>query len=485
MSDASMPQLTRRSVVQALGAGAAVIGFDAAAGAWVTAADADTGARALTASLPWLDGSLHLDAETRNEYAQDFGRIVSEYPLAVLKPGSVDDIRRVLAFANALGIRVVGRGRGHTAFGQAQVRLGVVIDMSTLQTIHHLGVDRVEVDAGLRWTALLDATLARGLMPPALTDFIGQSVGGTLSVGGIGGMTHREGAQIDNVIELHVVTGAGELVVCSETRRRALFHAALAGQGQVGVIVRATLKLVPAPKRIRVFTLVYDNLAAMTADANVLMDDGRFEFLEGFAARRADGSWVHVLQGGRYFSPPGPEPDANALLAGLRDLRSAISVQDHDFRAYANRVPNFPAQPHPWIDLILPYPAIDDFVSRVEQVLVPLVPGDRFSILLIPMRTDRFTRPLFRAPKTRHAFGFGILRFMPDGQPDAVAQAVAFNRKLFDQCRDVGGTHYPISAVQLERDDWVRHYGEQFERLAAAKARHDPRRVLAGGPDVL
>jgi cytokinin dehydrogenase len=65
-----------------------------------------------------------------------------------------------------------------------------------------------------------------------------------------------------------------------------------------------------------------------------------------------------------------------------------------------------------------------------------------------------------------------------------VAQAVDYNRVLFDRCRDLGGTHYPISAVELTRDDWAAHYGPQFGRLVAAKARYDPRNVLSGGPDI-
>jgi cytokinin dehydrogenase len=49
----------------------------------------------------------------------------------------------------------------------------------------------------------------------------------------------------------------------------------------------------------------------------------------------------------------------------------------------------------------------------------------------------------------------------------------------------MGGTHYPISAVRLERDDWVRHYGSSFDQLVAAKRRCDPGNVFASGPDFM
>jgi len=39
--------------------------------------------------------------------------------------------------------------------------------------------------------------------------------------------------------------------------------------------------------------------------------------------------------------------------------------------------------------------------------------------------------------------------------------------------------------VRLDVADWVEHYGEQWNRLVAAKHRYDRDDVLAGGPDVL
>jgi cytokinin dehydrogenase len=142
--------VSRRSVV-----GALVVGFNALTASWVTQAHAPSDFH----SLPPLDGTLHLDDATRAEYANDFGGIVHEQPLAVLKPGSVEDIRALLRFAGRHGIRVVGRGRGHTVFGQSQLRAGLVIDISTLDKIHRLDGDCIEVDAGIRWNELLKATL--------------------------------------------------------------------------------------------------------------------------------------------------------------------------------------------------------------------------------------------------------------------------------------------------------------------------------------
>ena len=166
-------------------------------------------------------------------------------------------------------------------------------------------------------------------------------------------------------------------------------------------------------------------------------------------------------------------------------MGSEMCIRDRSFWEWSTRVPlNLPKQPHPWIDLFVPGSAITEFVGHVQATIKPLAPGDSFSILLIPAKPARFTRPLFRAPRGERAFGFGILRFSPY-DPNVLGQILDYNRRLYDKNRDLGGTHYPISAVQLAAKDWRRHYGPYWGQLLAAKRRYDPDNVLASGPDVL
>lgn len=475
-------QLSRRSAIKALFGGALVVGFHAATGTWVTAAEAAT--LPDFTKLPPLDGTLHLDEATRTEYGQDFGQIVFEQPLAVLKPGSTRDISRIIQFARRNHIRIVGRGKSHTAYGQSQVQAGVAIDMSALNTIYAIAQDRITVDAGIRWHDLLKATLEQGLMPPVLPDYIGQTVGGTLSVGGVGGMSYRHGAQVDHVLKLSVVTGAGHPVQCSATHNRDLFEAALAGQGQVAVITQAVLRLVPAPSTVRLYDLFYADLPTLIGDLNRVMDDERFEQIEAWALPQPDGTWAYLLEAIAFHAPAGP-PDDTALLAGLRHLPDATQTADLSFWEWSSRVPlNLPKQPHPWIDLIVPGSAITTFVADVQATIKPLAPGDGFSILLLPVKTGRFTRPLFRAPSEERAFGFDILRYSPYDS-NVLGQILDYNRMLYDKNRDLGGTNYPISAVRLAAEDWQRHYGPYWGALLTAKRRYDPDNVLASGPDVL
>ncbi|UOP10291.1 FAD-binding protein [Pseudomonas palleroniana] len=129
-----------------------------------------------------LECRLCTDLETRKRLATDLGNILSEVPCAVLYPHSAHDIARVLTAAEQLGLSVTVRGLGRSVYGHSVVRPGgVLIDMSALNKVHKVEQYRCIVDAGATWTSVLEATIAHGLTPPVLTDFVDLSVGGTLS----------------------------------------------------------------------------------------------------------------------------------------------------------------------------------------------------------------------------------------------------------------------------------------------------------------
>jgi FAD/FMN-containing dehydrogenase len=275
-----------------LTAGAVVVGFDPLSRSWVTGALAAPG----LAEIPPLDGELLTDPTTLQNAADDFGHIIHRTPVAVLRPGSVDDIVAMVRFCNRHLIPMAARGQSHSTFGQPQVEGGLVIDMSTLSTVHHVGSRRAVVDAGAIWSEVLTSALAEGKAPPVLTDYLELSVGGTLSVGGIGGTTFREGFQVDNVSSLEVVTGEGQLVTCSRGFHRDLFEAVLAGLGQCALIVRATVGVVRSTELARTYLLPYSDLATFTADQRRLIAARRFDYVEGQVISDQAGGWRYLLE---------------------------------------------------------------------------------------------------------------------------------------------------------------------------------------------
>ena len=221
--------ISRRGFVTGAGiaAGALVMGFNPVARQWVTAAEAAT---TPFADLPPLDGEVVYDAESREANSRDLGRIIFRTPNAILRPGSVADIQKMIRYCRAHTIKVAPIGAHHAMFGQALVDGGLIIEMRSLRTIHSISAQGADVDAGVYWKDVILDAYSKGLTPASITGYIKTTVGGTLSMGGIGVMTtYKAGAQIDHVQQLQVVTGTGELVTCSKTQNSDLFHAVLGG----------------------------------------------------------------------------------------------------------------------------------------------------------------------------------------------------------------------------------------------------------------
>jgi cytokinin dehydrogenase len=479
-----MKDISRRSLLKGIFATSVVIGFDLVGRSWVT--QASTGGT--FAELPPLDGTLTVDPASLAAAADDFGHIIHRTPVAILRPGSVEDVVKLVRFAREHNIRVAGRGKGHTAFGQSQTDAGVVIDMTTLNQIHAVEQDRAVVDAGVVWRDLLLATIPVGLTPPVLTDYTRLTIGGTLSVGGVSGRSYVHGAQVDNVLELQVVTGEGELVTCSESSNRGLFETALAGLGLCAIIVRATIRLIPARESAHTLRLFYPDVPAMLADLRFLINEERFDHIRGMSVP-TPGGFVFFLEATSFYTSVGELP-ANPTQGLLNFIPGSQQVEDLPYFDYTDLVvrlidslneAGLGGFPHPWLDIFVPGSEIDDFASRTIAALDPslFLPGSL--ILFYPFVKSRLKRPMLRVPDEEVFFLFDILRTIPHEAVDAV---LAQNRSLYEENRELGGKFYTISAVPLGQHDWVKHFQPFWGHLMSEKSKHDPDNVLGPGPGV-
>jgi cytokinin dehydrogenase len=471
------PLGSRRGFVKAMAGGSLIAGFDAVAGTWVTSAQS-TGSE----ELPMFDGTVMRDDASRDSYAQDYGQIVHERPLAVLRPGSVEDVAKMVRFARRRGLTIAARGRGHQPFGQAQVRDGIVIDMRSLQAVHSVANDRIEVDAGIDWRSVVRASVPNGQAPPVLPAYLGLTVGGTLSIGGIGVATFRHGAQVDHVLELQVVTGEGAVVTCSERRQPDLFEAALAGQGQCAIITRAALHLAAVKSKVRQYVLHYSDVRTLLEDEAALVQDDRFDGVVAMIVPTPDG-WSFSLVASRQYTPPNA-PDDVASTAGLRAIAGSIQTQDLDYAQYADAFPDMQSvQSHADLGLFVPASAAESFIRETLPRLRADDLGMAAGVRVFSWNRKPFSRPLFRIPAEDNLAYVATLR-AETSEPSVVARMLSGNRTLYETNRKLGGTLYPYSALAMTRDDWRRNYGDAWKRLQIAKHRYDPGNVFASGPDL-
>lgn len=489
----SEPGIGRRQALAAIAASAVVLGFDPLSRTWVRSAEA-AGCDPFH-NLPDLDGTVYQDLATRKTVATDQGNLIETLPVAVLRPGSADDVAKMVRFCRRHGIPIAARGQGHTTFGHS-LTPGLSIEMASLSTIHSIGVDGAEVDAGAIWQDLIFAAAAEGLTPPVLTGYTKLSIGGTLSVGGVSS-TFGRGVQIEHVEWLDVVTGSGQLVRCSESHRRRLFEAVLGGLGQCGIIVRAKLGLVPAPAFVRLFNLVYFDNAQFFGDMRALLARDELDDLFNiFFPYPGPGGWGYQLNAAVGYDAPADAPDPATVLRDLSQPAAAATYVDIPYVAYATRVDglydfykvaySFDQLIKPWFDVFLPDSTVETYVGDALATLGPADVGTTGFMLMFPIRRAGITRPFFRIPEddgNEFIYLFDLLTSseLPGPDPVFAAQMLARNRALFDAARDAGGTRYPIGALEFDASDWAQQYGERWHDFQQRKQQYDPHGLLAPG----
>lgn len=508
MFDEANKNIDRRRFVMRAGAGLAgvaalVLGFDPTSKGWVSVAEAQG---ASFVRLPPLDGTINYDDATGAADSTDQGNIVFRRPHAVLRPGSVNDIAKMVRYCREHGIPVAPRGMGHTVFGQSLVS-GLLIEMRSLRRIHSIAPEGADVDAGALWQELLEAAYGQGrLTPPVLTGYVGLTVGGTLSVGGVGGVGgvdgntghYRRGLQIDHVQELEVVTGAGEIVRCSMDSNRDLFEAMLGGLGQCGIITRARVDLVPTTSMVRVYRIHYLDNARFFRDFRTLLDRG--EINGAYNLWLPNGTPpVYELTAFSYFEPSQP-PDDRHLLRDLGTEATAPVILDLPYLQATQFIDDVFIKPmktaldwdrliKPCFNVWLPDDTVEEFIGDVVPRLTPEDIGEGGFVLLVPQHRSMMTRPFCRVPnpvRSDLVYLFDLLSAspLPGPNPTYAATMLRRNHHLQEKARAAGATRYPISAVEFTTDDWRDQYGDAWPRFAALKQRFDPDGILTPGPGI-
>ena len=172
----------------------------------------------------------------------NWARTASCTPAAFTRPGSEEELRRVLQGAAARGqaVKVVG---GAHSWSDAACTEGTLISLDALARVLSFGVDRVTVEAGLRLDALNEALASRGLALGVIGSIARQSVAGAIATG-----THGSGPRHGSLASL--VCGLRLMLADGSVRDLApgdpLFDAARVSLGALGVVTRVTLRCEPA-----------------------------------------------------------------------------------------------------------------------------------------------------------------------------------------------------------------------------------------------
>ena len=434
------------------------------------------------------------DPDVCSGVATDFGRLQSGDSFAVATPRSPAELAGILEFANARGLSLTPRGLGMSQGGQSIAAGGVTLDLSGMARVDapDPASRTIRCEGGATWRALIAAAAPHGLLPKVVPLNLDLTIGGTLSVGGIGATSHQYGLALADVMALDVVTGGGRRVHCSEANEPAVFNAMLGGLGRSGIIAAATLELRPFKPFVRTFYLLYDAVGPWLSDQRALIASGRADYLEGFCTASVQG-FRNGPRGRRPFAhwfyglhitiehEAGAAPEAGEALEGLRPFR-VVHVEDAETVGFAARYePRFEgmrrsgawSQPHPWVEALLPGSAAEELVPRLLEDL-SLTLGEVHRLFFVAKRNPR---PLFMMPEAEEIVGFAVL---PVGvAPHSLDDALNALRAVHARVVAAGGKRYPSGwLAMMNEDSWRSHFGERFTEWQTAKRELDPASIL-------
>ncbi|MHC1711989.1 MAG: FAD-binding oxidoreductase [Solidesulfovibrio sp.] len=200
-------------------------------------------------------------------------------PSAVVRPESVDQIKALMAFAQAERIPILPRGRGTNTVGDCvPVAGGIVVSMARLNRILEIDPDDfvAVVEPGVV-TADLQAALAPKRLffapDPASVKF--STVGGNAATCAGGMRAVKYGVTRDHILGIEAVLPGGETITTGgRTHKNVvgldLTRLFVGSEGTLGLFTALTVKLLPLPQATATLALAYASVdAALTAAENV------------------------------------------------------------------------------------------------------------------------------------------------------------------------------------------------------------------------
>jgi FAD/FMN-containing dehydrogenase/Fe-S oxidoreductase len=175
----------------------------------------DVAAALRRAGVNDVDGS----PRRRAEYSSD-ASLYRVVPAAVVFPRHVDELPAIVEVSRSFGMPVTARGAGTSIAGNA-VGAGIVVDFSRhLNKIRHIDAASATtvVQPGVILDDLQRAAAAHGLrFGPDPSTHSRCTIGGMLGNNACGSRALGYGRTADNVVDIDVVTGTGELLRATDT----------------------------------------------------------------------------------------------------------------------------------------------------------------------------------------------------------------------------------------------------------------------------
>lgn len=198
--------------------------------------------------------------EERYCYAKDASNLIDTYkiPELVVFVETIEEIQTIVKYANLHNIPIIPRGAGTNMVGACVCNKGgIVLNFSKMNKILEINPTNMvaKVQPGVVLGNLKKEVENFDLFyPPDPSNYRVSTIGGSIAQSSGGALSFKYGTTKDYVLSLKVITANGDLVTlgAETTKDSAGYHLAqlmIGSEGTLGIIVEATLKLIPKPEK--------------------------------------------------------------------------------------------------------------------------------------------------------------------------------------------------------------------------------------------
>ncbi len=281
--------------------------------------------------------------DERRAYETDAFTAYKRIPLAVVLPRSTAEVAAVLRFCHQQGVPVIPRGAGTSLCGGSTPQEdGVVIGLAKMARV--LEVDAASrlahVEAGVTNLAISQYVAEAGFFyAPDPSSQLACTIGGNIGMNSGGAHCLKYGVTTNNLHGVTLVTIEGEILEIGGPHFEASGYdftgLICGGEGQLGIVTQAWVKLIPLPEGARPVLFGFDTSgqagaavaaiigAGIVPVAMEFMDKPAIEICEAFAKAGYPMDVAALL----IIEVEGSEAEMTAMLAKIVEIARAHGVK--------------------------------------------------------------------------------------------------------------------------------------------------------------
>ena len=425
-------------------------------------------------------------------YETDAFTAYRRLPLAVVLPGSTEEVSRVLAYLAREGVAVVPRGAGTSLSGGAiPLEDAVVVGVARMNRV--LAIDpanrTARVEAGITNLAITQAVAEHGFFyAPDPSSQLACTLAGNIAMNSGGAHCLKYGVTSNNLLGVTLVLTDGSVVELGGESLDApgydLVGLVCGSEGQLGIVTEAVVRILPQPEGARPVLLAFPSseaAGACVADiigagivpvAIEFMDNPAIRICEAFAKAGYPTEAAAML----IVEVEGSDAEIDAELArivaiarrhgvtAVKESRSATETA----QIWKGRKSAFGATgrvaDYICMDGTIPTGRLPEVLRRMDEI----VAGYGLRVANVFHAGDGNLHPL-------------ILYDVND--PEQAAKAEAAGADILKLCVEVGGCLTGEHGVGIEKRDLMRHQFTETELALQAAVRRvfDPAEILNPG----